>query len=285
MRLEPNITNGALAASNELDVISTVRSSGFNLLVAIGKLDTMGVVFQSPATVFCSGCLLAILSFSRGATAQSVPPNPQKPCTAPCPTPPPDNPGSSPTQQFPYPGETKKPAPQTTDPDAPSSAAPDGPAPTAPGNAPAKQFPYPGESKPPDSDGSSSSSSSSSDPSAPSANPDNPSDSPDDTKTDNFPRRRLPKVRNLQSDEDRETEDLTVARFYIDKGNWNAAYLRSKDAVKHGPDDPDAHMLLAETALKLNKKDEAVTEYNAIFKLDSSERQIKAARKALASLK
>ncbi len=117
------------------------------------------------------------------------------------------------------------------------------------------------------------------------AGADKPNDPDEDAPTDKFPRRRLPKVRNLQTDEDRETEDLTVARFYIDKGNWNAAYLRSKDAVQHGPDDPDAHLLLAEVAQKLHKKDEAVAEYNAIFKLDASDRQIKTARKALANLK
>jgi Tfp pilus assembly protein PilF len=98
------------------------------------------------------------------------------------------------------------------------------------------------------------------------------------------PRRKLPKVQNLQSDDDREAEDLTVARFYRDRGNLNAAYQRSKDAVKHQPDDPDAHLLLAEMAQKLNKRDEAIAEYNALLKLDASDEQIKTARKALAQL-
>ena len=108
---------------------------------------------------------------------------------------------------------------------------------------------------------------------------------PDTPPAGNFPqRRKLPKVQNLQSDDDRESEDVTVARFYSSRGNWNAAYLRSKDAVKLKPDDPDAHLLLAEAAHKLNKKDEAVTEYKAILKLDSSDSQLKTARKALENL-
>ena len=109
-----------------------------------------------------------------------------------------------------------------------------------------------------------------------------PAPAPDDTAK--VPRRKLPKVQNLQSDDDREAEDLTVARFYRDRGNLNAAYMRSKDAVKHLPDDPDAHLLLAEMAQKLNKRDEAIAEYKALLKLDASDEQIKTARKALAQL-
>ena len=97
-------------------------------------------------------------------------------------------------------------------------------------------------------------------------------------------RRKLAKPQNLQTDDEREAEDLNVARFYRDRGNWNAAYQRSKDAVQHQSDDPDAHLLLAETAEKLNKRDEAIAEYKAILTLDSSDAQLKAARKALARL-
>jgi Tetratricopeptide repeat len=43
--------------------------------------------------------------------------------------------------------------------------------------------------------------------------------------------------------------------------------------------------LLAEIAQKLNKRDEAIAEYNACLKLDPSEKQVKDARKALARLK
>ena len=42
---------------------------------------------------------------------------------------------------------------------------------------------------------------------------------------------------------------------------------------------------LAETAAKLNKRDEAIAEYNACLKLDPMEKEAKAARKALERLK
>ena len=71
----------------------------------------------------------------------------------------------------------------------------------------------------------------------------------------------------LQSIDEREQEDLDVAHFYIQTGDLQGAYLRSQDAVKMAPDDPDAHFALAEIALKLNKKDEAIAEYNACLKL------------------
>ena len=78
---------------------------------------------------------------------------------------------------------------------------------------------------------------------------------------------------------------MKVARFYRDKGDFNAAYLRSKDAVKTIPDDPEAHLLLAQMAQRLNKKDEAVTEFNAALKFDPNDDQKRAATKALRELK
>lgn len=80
-------------------------------------------------------------------------------------------------------------------------------------------------------------------------------------------------------------EDLKVARFYRDKGDFNASYIRSKDAVKSIPDDPEAHLLLAQAALKLKKRDEAIAEFNATLKLDPSDSQKKDATRALAELK
>jgi tetratricopeptide (TPR) repeat protein len=187
----------------------------------------------------------------------------------------PDTPG-----QFAYPGDPA-PAPTTPAANKDPNAIPNAPAPAAkPG-----QFPYPGETTPPGSptpaNGSSSNSTSSSSSSSSNPDPDMPEPTPDAAKPS---RRKLPKVQNLQSDDDREAEDLTVARFYRDRGNLNAAYQRSKDAVKHQPDDPDAHLLLAEIAQKLNKRDEAVAEYNALLKLDASDEQMKTAHKALARL-
>ncbi len=88
----------------------------------------------------------------------------------------------------------------------------------------------------------------------------------------------------LQSADEREAEDLSVAKFYSDSGDLQGAYLRSQDAVKTVPDDPEAHFALAEAALKLNKRDEAIAEYKACLKLDPVDKEAKAARKALARL-
>ena len=197
-------------------------------------------------------------------------------CTANCPPPSSGSKPASAAEQFPFPGESSQPAnpPDSTDPDAPKPAIP-----KVDSN---KQFPFPGDADP--SSGSNSSSSSASDPTATpdSTAPASPDDvSPAEPKST---RRKLPKVKNLQSAEDREAEDLTVARFYRDSGNWTGAYLRSKDAVKSQPDDPNAHLLLAESARKLNKRDEAIAEFNALLKLDASPEQVKTARKALSQL-
>ena len=89
----------------------------------------------------------------------------------------------------------------------------------------------------------------------------------------------------LQSADERENEDLDVAHFYIGNGDLQGAYLRAQDAVKTVPDDPGAHFLLADVALKLNKRDEAIAEYNACLKLDPIPKQAKDAHKALARLK
>ena len=204
-------------------------------------------------------------------------PGPTKPCPASTSAP---APAPSASEQFPYPGDPAPSAPQPRSSN-PSASPPDAPIPSSPAPSSAKQFPYPGESTPSASDSSSSSSASSSSPDPDNPPPPDPDAIPTTAKSG---RRKLPKVRDLQTDEEREAEDITVARFYRDHGNWNAAYLRSKDAVQHQPSDPDAHLLLAESAQKLNKRDEAIAEYNAMLKLDASEDQIKAAHKALARL-
>ena len=50
------------------------------------------------------------------------------------------------------------------------------------------------------------------------------------------------------------------------------------------PDDPYTHFALAQIAQKLQKRDEAITEFNAYLKLDPDGLNIKAARKALSQL-
>ena len=191
-----------------------------------------------------------------------------QPCTSPRPASP------SAAQQFPYPGEApatdaEHPAGQTTSPPA---------VPSTP-----KEFPYPGES-------SSSSSSSSADntgdadPTSTSRDP-LPSPPGGDVSRAGSIRRKLPKPQRMQSDEDREAEDLSVAKFYRQSGNVKAAYLRTKDAVKMQPDDPVAHFALAETARLLDKRDEAAAEYNAYLKLEPDGDHVKDAQKALVALK
>jgi Tfp pilus assembly protein PilF len=83
------------------------------------------------------------------------------------------------------------------------------------------------------------------------------------------------------SDDERVDEDLSVAHFYQQSGNLMGAYLRTKDAVKTEPDEPDSHLALAEVAQKMGKKDEAIAEYTAYLKLDPDGDGAKAAKKAL----
>jgi tetratricopeptide (TPR) repeat protein len=198
-------------------------------------------------------------------------------------------------QKFPFPGDVS--GANSTSPSL--SGVPDAPeAPAAAGAT--KQFPFPGDSASPAaatpaSSGSSSSSSSSSSADAPTidadGNPVSPplADKGSEGATATPGRHILHRVNpvgtKLQSNGERESEDLDVAHFYVDSGDIKGAYMRSQDAVKLAPDDPDAHFMLAEMALKLNKRDEAVAEYSACLKLDPTAKQAKEARKALDRLK
>lgn len=188
-----------------------------------------------------------------------------------CPVQQPKQPSVS--ERFPYPGEARQPAVEKATPAQaePSAAADAG-----------KQFPYPGDSSSSSADsGTSNSSSSAAGSTAGSDNPDNGGD----VARHDGGRRRLPKVERLQSDEDRESEDLTVAKFYRDSGDFQAAYLRIKDALKLQPTDPEAHFELAEIAQRLNKKDEAIAQYRAYLQLEPDGDRVKAAHKALGALK
>ena len=174
----------------------------------------------------------------------------------------------------------------------------------ASGGVPAeKKFPFPGESGgaantnpgvAPSSNSSSSSSSSSADGEP---NPADAATAPDaggapelkDTGSNGQQTRHIlhrvnPPGTKLQSTDEREAEDLEVARSYMDRENFTAAYMRGLDAVKLAPDDPVAHFVVAEAALKLNKRDEAIQHYQECLKLDPIDKQAKAARKALDKL-
>jgi hypothetical protein len=179
--------------------------------------------------------------------------------------PPPDAPASAPVKpggsdDFPFPGET---------PSAPAKAAPSNTSPAS-GDDP---FPFPGAAP----GSSSSSSSSSSDNGAPTSDPD------DDLPVQSTLKHPRAKAAP-QTDDEREMEDLKVAKYYRDRGNFNAVYLRSKDAVKTIPDDPEAHLMLAEAARKLNKRDEAIAEYKATLQFDPTNEQKKTASRGIEDL-
>jgi len=235
-----------------------------------------------------------------------------KPCSVipdpdPCGTTPkaPAGGGSGAIDRFPFPGSgsaasSSAPAPSiggpAESPQVPAAA-------TQPSASPAdanKKFPFPGGSALPSSSSApsaplpetgSSSSSSSSDNGDPADGL--PADTPDlkDAGTEgalgrpgsHILHRAAPKVK-VQTAEEREAEDLDVAKFYRDSGDLQGAYLRAQDAVKTAPDDPDAHFALAELAAKLGRKEEAIAEYNACLKLDPSDKEKKDSSKALARL-
>lgn len=82
----------------------------------------------------------------------------------------------------------------------------------------------------------------------------------------------------------RVADDLKVGLFYTKDGNTQGAYLRFKDAAERAPDDPDVRFYLAESANKLNKREEAVLNYRACLQADPGGDHDKAARKALSKL-
>jgi tetratricopeptide (TPR) repeat protein len=233
---------------------------------------------------------MAAVLLSAASNAQTTPA--QNPPATPCPAPspnqspaqttdqtakpcPPPAPAAkkSAAQQFPFPGAPAKPA---NPPDSPSPA-------TTPSDA-ATQHPFPTQPPPklPGDDSSSSSSSGSDDPAA-APTDDNPTakgDRPEGTSV----HRKLPKVKRVQTDDERVDEDLAVAKFYLRDENYQGAYIRAKDAVQVQPDYSDTHFALAEIAQKMKKKDEAIAEYQTYLKLDPDGEKAKAAKKALADL-
>ncbi|WP_353071433.1 hypothetical protein [Tunturiibacter gelidiferens] len=226
--------------------------------------------------------LLAAFLVSAACHAQTAPAqNPPAPCpapgqntsqpAAPCP-PPPQTKKPSAAEQFPFPGTPAKPA--TPPPDAPSST-------TAPSSA-AEEHPFPTTpaSRLPGDDSSSSSSSGSADSDAV---PD--TDMPKPGTEGSSVHRKLPKVKRVQTDDERVDEDLKVAKFYMRDDNLPGAYLRAQDAVKTQPDYSAAHYALAEIAQKMKKKDEAIAEFQTYLKLDPDGEKAKEAHKALDQLK
>lgn len=84
-----------------------------------------------------------------------------------------------------------------------------------------------------------------------------------------------------QSPSEREEEDVQVAGYYQNDGNFKGAYDRAKEAVSLDKDDAAAHLALAESARKLGKLDEAEQEYKTCLTLDPVPKQRRVAENAL----
>ncbi len=82
----------------------------------------------------------------------------------------------------------------------------------------------------------------------------------------------------------RVPDDLKVAKFYSNDGNWAGAYLRYKDAVEHEADNEDAQWGYALSADKLKKTDEAREHYGEYLRVAPDGEHAKAAERALAKL-
>ena len=149
---------------------------------------------------------------------------------------------------------------------------------------------------PPDgySSSGSSSSSSSSDGGSPNAAADDDADVAPTTAAPNAPV-KASKLKDLGSRGDmsaarlkleatRVADDLKIAKFYMNDGNTQGAYLRYKDAVDHAPDDAEARFGLAQAASKLKKTEEAVLNYREYLKLDADGDHDRDVRQALAKL-
>jgi len=267
------------------------------------KLVGMGHQVHIGLLLVASTLALGNRSVGQRADQNSSPPCTVVPQLDPCGSKSSTTEKKAPAEKFPFPGaSTSQPdnsgpnlggAPHTADPPA---------APPNPGVSPARKFPFPGESDSPKgpetSTGTSSSSSSSS--ADGESNPADAASSPDAGDTpelkdkgsegqQTLPGRHIlhrvnPPGTKLQTPDERAAEDVNIARFYMDTGDFKAAYLRGADAVKLQPDDPSAHFALAEAAVKLNKRDEAMQHYEECLKLDPVEKEAKAAKKALARL-
>lgn len=244
---------------------------------------TLAVQAQKPAGS-SPACPTSSTGQAAATQAGGVDKERDKPSPTCAPPPAPKEPSTS--ERFPFPGEP--PASPAVDP----RQTPQAPAPAEKHPSAGDQFPFPGSAPP--MPGSTSSDSGSSSSSSSSSNADDPVEPPPAGGDGSAPddkgnpraavRRRLPKVERLQSDEERAAEDLEVAKFYEDSGDLNAAYLRARDAVKVQPSDPDAHFVLGHLAQKLNKRDEAIAEFNSYLQLEPDGQKIKQAQKSLAQL-
>ena len=237
----------------------------------------------STTRVLMAALLLPVFSAPAASIAQTS--STQNPPSAPCqppnqtpdqtakPCPPPAAKKPSIADEHPFPGDAPK-----------SATPPNSPTPTVTPAEASAQHPFPTQPPPklPGDDSSSSSSSSGDDPSAsqPGDTPPPGGDPPEGTSV----HRKLPKVKRVQSDDERVDEDLSVSKFYLRDENYEGAYLRAKDAVQIQPEYSATHFALAQVLQKMKKNDEAIAEYKTYLKLDPDGEKAKDAKKALADL-
>ena len=197
--------------------------------------------------------------------------SPAAPAPAPAPgtQAPADSSGAPAARRFPYPGETGAPATGATQPGAPT-----------PGQPPLNDAGSSGSSSSSSSSDSSSSSSSSSSKDEQGKSADDDTADDPDAAPKRRTRRKLPPVPR-QSPSEREQEDVQVAGFYQNDGNFKGAYERASDAVSLDKTDPSAHLALAESARKLGKLDEALKEYRQCLELDPVPKERRVAEKSL----
>ncbi len=203
---------------------------------------------------------------------------------------------ANPAKSFPFPGDSPATPANGQAPPAgqQGGAGSSGTGSSAAGTPAASKFPFPGEdpgSAPLKDSGSSGSSSSSSGGSNSGPPEREPSAGPlgDDADTD--PAAKAAEARRAarakkgidfhQTTDQREAEDLRVASFYRDGGNYKGMYERAADAVSLAGDDAEAHLALAEAARRLGKLDEAETHYKKCLTRDPVPKTKKAAEKAL----
>jgi hypothetical protein len=79
-------------------------------------------------------------------------------------------------------------------------------------------------------------------------------------------------------------QDVKVAGFYLDNGNFEGAYSRFKEATKVDPGNCDAVFGLAEAARGLKRNSEAADNYRIYLDAVPNGSKAKAAKKALAAL-
>lgn len=243
---------------------------------------------ESGKTVFWPNCQDP--ADKKAPDEKSAPPNGQTQTTGQAPAAGSGNPAKS----FPFPGDgSAAPANGQTAPGAQQGGA------GSPGTPAASKFPFPAEdsagapgSGPLKDAGSSGNTSSSNAGSSSSGPPERePSAGPlgDDADTD--PAAKAAEARRAarakkgidfhQTTDQREAEDLKIAAFYRDDGNFKGMYERASDAVALAEDDAEAHLALADAARRLGKLDEAETHYKKCLTLDPVPKTRKAAEKAL----